>query len=243
MKSSKGVLIAILVVLWLPELAMAEEGQQKRGVLEGYNRAMHTFNTKVDDWVLRPVARSYHAVTPNALESGISNFFSNLGEVINIPNDLLQGKFKMAANDTGRFLINSVFGIAGLFEVADEFGLRKNEGEDLGQTLAVWGVPSGPYVVVPFLGPSTLRDFPSNVADRMLFSPIRQVDNVSLRNSLYALQLVDLRASLLNSEELMSGDKYEFLRQVYLQRREYLINDGQVEDDFGDYSDDPDLEY
>lgn len=244
MRLTKGALSTTLVALLLSGSVLAQDEPPKRGMLEAYNRAMHKFNTKVDDWVLRPVAKGYRAVAPGPVETGVSNFFSNLGEIINIPNDLLQGKFKLAAKDTGRLLINSTLGIAGLFEVANEFGLRKNEGEDLGQTLAVWGVPSGPYFVVPFLGPSTIRDFPANVADRFLFSPIRHIDDTSVRNSLYALEVVDLRASLLDSEKLISGnDTYGLYKQLYLQRRDYLISDGQVEDDFGDYSYDEDSEY
>ena len=229
---TKTLLPLILSAPLLVTTAYAEE--ERSGALEGYNRTVHSFNSKLDRWLLKPIAKGYKAVTPDPVERGVSNFFGNLKEVINIPNDLLQGKFKQAANDTGRLLVNSTLGIGGLFEVADEFGLEKSDGEDLGQTLAAWGVPSGPYIVVPFLGPSTLRDLPAGVVDSIAFDPLQHVDNVSLRNSLYGLRLIDTRVQLLSAEELVSGDSYTFFKDAYLQRREYLANDGDVEDDFGD---------
>lgn len=231
----KSAILLSLVASLSTGVAQAEEPDSS--MLDGYNRAMFKFNDKVDGWVLKPLAKGYRAVTPDVVETGVSNFFSNLGELINIPNDLLQGKFRQAANDTGRLLVNSTIGIGGLFEIADKIGLEKSDGEDFGQTLATWGVPSGPYVVIPVLGPSTLRDFPGTVTDSVLFSPIGDIENVSVRNSVYGLKTVDTRAGLLKSEELITGDRYTFIKGVYLQRREYLINDGEVEDDFGGDSD------
>ena len=215
--------------------AYGEEDRKRKkgGVLEGFNRTMHGFNHHLDKWLLKPVTKGYKWVTPDPVERGVSNVFGNLKEVINIPNDLLQGKFKQAANDTGRLLVNSTIGIGGVFEVADSMGLKKSEGEDLGQTLASWGVPSGPYIVMPLLGPSTLRDLPSGAVDSLAFDPLRHIDNVSVRNSLYGLRTIDTRSELLDSEELITGDRYTFIKGAYLQRREYLIGDGEVEDDFG----------
>ncbi|UTW46138.1 VacJ family lipoprotein [bacterium SCSIO 12696] len=230
-----------LATVMLSGAAYGEDAKEtpKRGALEGFNRAMHGFNSGLDKWLLKPVTKGYKWITPDPVERGVSNVFGNLREVINIPNDLLQGKFKQAANDTGRLVVNSTIGIGGIFEVADSMGLKKSEGEDLGQTLASWGVPAGPYVVVPFLGPSTLRDFPAGVADGLAFDVVRHVDNVSLRNSLYGLRVVDTRSQLLSSEELISGDSYTFIKDAYLQRRDFLVKDGEVEDDFGDdYGDD-----
>lgn len=244
MKLNKTPWLAIagsLLISAAPVLAEEPEQQEvvpveveSEGGLEGFNRGVHRFNGAFDSWILKPITKGYKAVTPDPVENGVTNFFSNLGEIINIPNDLLQGKFKQAGNDTGRLLINSTLGIGGLFDVADDMGLEESDGEDLGQTLAVWGVPSGPYIVVPFLGPSTIRDLPADITERIAFSPIQYIDNVSLRNSLYGLALVDTRAQLLDAEQLITGDEYTFIKNAYLQRRDFLINDGEVEDDFGD---------
>ena len=225
--------------------ALAEEADSKNksGALEGFNRTMHGFNHHLDKWLLKPVTKGYKWITPDPVERGVSNVFGNLKEVINIPNDLLQGKFKQAANDTGRLLVNTTIGVGGIFEVADSMGLKKSEGEDLGQTLATWGVPAGPYVVVPFFGPSTLRDLPAGAVDSLAFDVVRYEDNVSLRNSIYGLRAIDTRSQLLDSEELLSGDRYTFIKDAYLQRREYLVNDGEVEDDFGDDYGDEDDDY
>lgn len=201
---------------------------------EGLNRKVHEFNDVADRWVLKPVAEGYVKVTPNPVEQGVSNFFGNLLEVRNIFNDVLQWKWKQAGNDTGRFLINSTLGVAGVFDVARHMELKKSEGEDFGQTLAVWGVGSGPYLVLPFLGPSTIRDTAGLPADWVVH-PIDQIDHVATRNSVRALDFLNTRAELLEAEEFISGDRYVFLREAYLQRREYLINDGAVEDDFNGF--------
>lgn len=212
--------------------AQNENGTNPEDPWEGFNRSIYAFNDTVDGAFLKPLAKGYKAVTPDVVETGISNVFSNLGEVTNIINDLLQAKFGQASNDTGRLLINSTFGLAGLFDVAKHMGLDKSAGEDFGQTLATWGVGSGPYVVLPFLGPSNIRDGFGVPVDNFL-DPIRYVDHVPTRNTAWGTELVDLRASLLSAEAVLSGDKYSFIRDVYLQRREFLIQDGNVEDDFG----------
>lgn len=199
---------------------------------EGFNRAMFSFNDTVDAYFLKPVAKGYRAVTPDPLEQGVSNVFSNLGEVSNAVNGLLQLKFAQAGNDSGRLIVNSTIGIAGLFDVASHMGMEKSEGEDFGQTLASWGVESGPYVVLPLLGPTTLRDGVATPVEGYL-TPIRYVNDVPTRNTLYGVQLIDTRASLLDAEGLISGDRYTFIRDVYLQNREQLVKDGEVEDSFG----------
>lgn len=134
--------------------AQAEEADK----LEGINRKVFYVNERLDHYVLRPVAVTYTKVIPDPLERGVDNFFSNLGEIGNVVNDVLQGKFKQAGLDSSRFLINTTIGVAGLFDVAARAGIEKNEGEDFGQTLAVWGVGEGPYLMLPLIGPSTLRD-------------------------------------------------------------------------------------
>jgi phospholipid-binding lipoprotein MlaA len=167
---------------------------------------------------------------------GINNFFSNLDEIPNAVNSLLQGKIGQAANDTGRFIVNSVFGLGGVFDIATDAGMQPSQGEDFGQTLAVWGVSEGPYLMLPFLGPSTLRDAPSNVLDSFL-DPFAYNDNYGMRASIKAIDIVALRAELLGIDDVMSGDKYIFVRDVYLQNREYVITDGAIEDDFDDLED------
>jgi len=205
---------------------------------EGFNRKIFAFNDTLDRYLLKPVAKGYQTVTPDPIEHAFSNAFSNLKEVRNIVNDLLQGKLSQASNDTGRLLVNTTLGLAGFFDVAKHMGLAKSDGEDFGQTLATWGVGQGPYVVLPLLGPSTLRDV-GGIPVNSLADPIGRVDHVPTRNSAWATELVGLRASLLAAESLISGDKYAFMRDAYLQRRNYLVNDGQVEDDFGgDFGDD-----
>lgn len=204
---------------------------------EGFNRKMFAFNSTFDDYLLRPLAKGYRAVLPDPVETGVDNAFLNLREITNVFNDVLQWKWDAAANDTARFLINSTVGVAGIFDVAGHFGLRRSDGEDFGQTLAVWGVPEGPYMVLPFLGPSTVTRTLSIPMD-LDSLPIAQIDDVATRNSVLAIRLVALRAQLLPFEKSISGDRYVFIRSAYLQNRQFLINDGQVEDDFGGEADD-----
>ncbi|SEA34484.1 MlaA family lipoprotein [Microbulbifer marinus] len=211
----------------------SDEEPATRDPWEGYNRAMFRFNDTADRWVLKPVATSYRQITPIFLQYGISNFFDNMREVTNSLNSVLQGKWGQAGNDAGRFLVNTTVGVAGFFDVAQHIGLEEGDGEDFGQTLAVWGVPSGPYLVLPFLGPSTARDAPGRVVD-IYTNPLTYVDHDP---TLYALKLTDIiqtRASLLKVESLLQGDRYVLLRDAYMQRREFLINDGAEQDDFGD---------
>lgn len=204
---------------------------------EGFNRAVFRFNDTADRWVLKPVSVSYRQITPIFVQSGVSNFFGNLREVTNTTNSILQWKWGQAGNDAGRFLINTTVGIVGLFDVAQHVGLEPSDGEDFGQTLATWGMPSGPYLVMPLLGPSTLRDGPASVVDYYT-DPISYVDHTATRNSLYFTDMIQQRAGLLKAEMLLNGDRYVLLRDAYLQRREYLINDGELEDDFGGDLDD-----
>lgn len=209
---------------------------------EGINRATFKFNDTVDRWVLKPVAKGYRAVLPGPVRLGVGNFFSNLGEVSNIINDGLQWKWKQAANDTGRLLINSTVGLLGIFDVASKAGLEKSDGENFTQTLATWGVPRGSYLVLPFLGPNTIRGGVSVPFD-WATAPIQYVDPTSTRVGLNGVDFVHSRSELLQTEELISGDRYSFIREVYLQRLEYLENDGDVSDDFGGEFGDEDYGY
>ncbi|WP_444945672.1 VacJ family lipoprotein [Microbulbifer sp. VTAC004] len=195
---------------------------------EGFNRAVFSFNDGADRYVLKPAAVSYRQITPIFVQHGVSNFFSNLGEVTNTFNGVLQGKWGQAGNDAGRLLINTTIGLAGLFDVAKHMGLEKGDGEDFGQTLAVWGVPSGPYLVLPLLGPSTVRDTPARVVDYYT-NPLTYVEHDPTRYTLRATDIIQSRASLLQAESLLQGDRYVLLRDAYLQRRDFLIVDGEVD--------------
>lgn len=197
-----------------------------------YNRHVFNFNETLDKYVMKPVAKGYQAVTPDAVERSVTNVFDNISTVGTIANDVLQLKGKQAANDTGRLLLNSTFGLLGIFDVATRAGMEKHH-EDFGQTLGYWGVGPGPYFVLPFLGPSTVRDTAGLVPDNAV-DPVANWDDVSERNSALALRAVDKRAGLLEAEKSISGDRYTFIRDAYLQHRQYLVQDGEVKDEFDD---------
>lgn len=200
---------------------------------ESWNRKVFAFNDTADRWVLKPVARGYQWITPDAVETGVSNVFSNIFEITTIFNDLLQFKFSQAASDTGRFVVNSTVGLVGLFDVASAIGLEKHK-EDFGQTLGYWGVGSGPYMVVPLLGSYTLRSGTGGIVESQTTDLVHYVDPSRSRNQVRLTRIVGNRASLIAAESLITGDRYSFIRDAYLQQREFLVNDGVVEDTFGD---------
>jgi len=209
----------------------AVEEVKDRDPLEGMNRAIFSFNDVLDRFIVLPIVKSYAYVTPDPVEDSFSRMFANLREFKHIFNDVLQWRWKDAANDTGRLAINTTIGIAGLFDVASEMGLEPNKGSDFGQTLGVWGVPSGPYLVVPFFGPSTFRDAPGLYVDAVIH-PIIDVDDVRTRNVLIAWGLADLRLRALEAERFVEGDRYTFIRDAYLNHRDYTVS-GEIVDDFG----------
>lgn len=221
-----GRLVACVSLALLPVMAHAAEEDP----WEGFNRAIFRFNDTLDTYALKPLAQGYQAVTPQFLEDGVHNIFGNLGDVGNLANDLLQGKLHAAGVDTSRLLFNTTIGVLGFFDVATRMGLQRND-EDFGQTFGAWGLGSGPYVVLPLLGPSTVRDTAGKVPDSLL-EPYPYIGDVSARNVVRGVDVVDTRASLLSAERLISGDKYIFIRNAYLQNREFRVKDGQVEDDF-----------
>ena len=196
---------------------------------EKINRAIYKANVSFDKHLFKPVAKAYKAITPEPVDTSITNFFLNLGDISNATNNLLQFKAGDALRDTERFIFNSTFGLAGLFDIATEMGLKKHH-EDFGQTLAKWGVDSGSYVMLPFFGPSTLRDAGAKFSVDFLLDPSIYHDE---RYALFTLKNLDKRADLLSSEEAfkdLSDDKYIALRDAWLQRRDYLINDGKVDE-------------
>lgn len=220
-----NVALVVAAALAVPVLQAAEEDPW-----EGVNRVVFRFNDTLDTYTLKPLAQGYQKVTPTFLEDGISNVFRNLDDVVVLTNDLLQGKVHDAGVDTSRILFNTTFGVLGFFDVATRMGLAKND-EDFGQTLGVWGLGNGPYVVLPLLGPSTVRDTAGLVPDAFL-KPYPYMDHVPSRNLTRGVNVIDTRAGLLSAEKMITGDKYVFVRNAYLQNREFRTLDGQVEDDF-----------
>lgn len=200
---------------------------------QAFNRPVYQFNRLVDALLFRPVALVYDEYLPAPAKTGVRNFYNNIDDVNVLVNDLLQGKLRAAANDSCRLLVNSTVGIGGLFDVGDRLGLHKNF-EDFGQTLGRWGVGDGGYLMLPVLGSSTLRDAIGSVPDYML-NPLRFVTDSKVRTSVLILDVVDTRVGYLRAEVLIRGDEYSFVRNAYMQRREYLVNDGIVEDEFDDY--------
>lgn len=218
---------ALLVVAATTLLGGCATSGNPKDPIEGFNRAMFAFNEGVDSAVIKPVAQGYDAVMPTPVRTGVTNFFGNIADLFIGINNLLQGKPDQALGDLGRVVINSTVGILGLFDVATEAGLEKHE-EDFGQTFGRWGVGSGAYVVVPFFGPRTVRDTAGLVLD-VAADPVSGVDNVATRNALVALRLIDNRADLLPADKVIEEaalDKYSYVRDGYLQRRNNLIHDG-----------------
>lgn len=211
---------------------------------EPLNRSLHRSNRAIDRVTLRPLAKGYEIIVPRFMRIGIGNFSQNLRSPLNIINSFLQGKFGHGFKETGRFVMNTTLGIGGLLDVATDAGIAA-QNEDFGQTLAVWGVPDGPYVFVPFLGPRTLRDA-TMIPVNFLADPLFHYDNASVRDKVYLVRAVDVRQRLFSVEKLLEGavDPYIRLREAYLQNRKYLIYDGDPPEDEDIYEDfeDPDEE-
>ncbi|EUJ11333.1 surface lipoprotein [Methylophilaceae bacterium 11] len=204
--------------------------------LEGVNRGIYKFNDVADRGLIKPVATAYKTVTPSPIRKGVSNFFSNIGTLTTVINDLLQFKFAHAFTDAGRFVINTTFGLAGLIDVASMDNIEKRS-EDFGQTLGHWGVGNGAYLVLPFIGPSTVRDAAGLAVDTVTSDPITYTHNIGqvrLHNQLRTAQLIDKRTQLLDATDIVDNasiDPYAFLRDAYLQRRASLVQDGLVPQD------------
>jgi phospholipid-binding lipoprotein MlaA len=198
---------------------------------EPMNRQFHAFNEGVDRVALRPAAKAYSRYTPRWFQAGVGNFFTNLQQPTTIVHQVLQGKPGKAASDLSRFAVNTIFGLGGIIDLATWDGIPLHK-EDLGQTLGVWGVPKGPFLMVPMLGPATVRDLPSRVADQYS-RPLNWYNIGEARYWALALDLVDTRARLLPLDASLSRayDRYAFIRDAYLQRIEYLVRDGNVPDE------------
>ena len=216
---------AILAAVGL--LAGCATSGNPKDPIEGFNRAMFAFNEGLDAMIIKPVATGYDAVLPSPVKTGVTNFFSNIGDLFVGVNNLLQGKVQQAASDLGRVAINSTIGLLGVIDFASDAGLEKHE-EDFGQTFGRWGVGSGAYVVVPIFGPRTVRDTVGLVLDVKL-DPVWAHMPERARDGVVALRFVDDRANLLPADKVIEEaalDKYSYMRDAYLQRRRNLIYDG-----------------
>ena len=229
----RGVMrLAVLALLLMSTGCATGPNANPKDPLEPMNRSVAKFNDVVDDNVLKPVATGYRDYTPQPVQTGVSNFFRNLSDVWSTVNNGLQLKGRDTAESLMRVVVNTTLGIYGFFDVATEIGLQRHP-EDLGQTLGYWGVPDGPYVVLPLLGPSTLRDT-SVIPVETSVDFVRQHDDVPVRNAAMATRIVDKRASLLKTTDLLTGaaiDKYSFTRDSYLQFRRNQVYDGNPPDE------------
>ena len=223
---------ASVVLLSLGGCATTGSGGDPRDPFEPMNRAVYKFNDEFDKAIAKPVAEAYRAFVPDAVRTGVGNFFSNINDVLVSLNNALQGKVPDAINDLGRVAVNTTLGVLGFRDVATELGVPKNN-EDFGQTLGRWGFRDGPYIVLPILGPSSVRDTFGWVGD-IYTSPLVGIDNVNWRNSLIGVRFVTVRADLLEASAILETaalDPYEFVRDAYLQRRRNLVYDGNPPED------------
>jgi len=206
------------------------DDKDERDPIESLNRGVYKFNDGIDRALIKPIAKGYDKIMPAPIDKGVTNFFDNLEDVITVANDLLQFKFQRGGSDALRVVINSTVGLLGLLDPATGMGFERHD-EDFGQTLGYWGVGAGPYIVLPILGPSSLRDVTGDLVDSSLFNPIYYVDHIPTRNTLIGLKGLDTRASLLGASNILEQaalDPYSFIRESYFQQREDLINDGEL---------------
>ena len=231
----------LVLLLTFPAIAATAQEQEKNpDPFEPVNRALFAFNDSIDRWFLRPVAKGYDWITPAPVQRGVGNMFANMYDFNAAINGVLQWRWAGAAQSSGRFIVNSTVGLLGVFDVATTMGISPYR-TDFGHTLAIWGFESGPYLMVPLFGPRTIRSGAGTIFDTYTSIPT-YIDNVRVRNSLWGLELIDGRARLLNADELVTGDRYIFIRDAYLQGRETFVNDGVVQDDFSDFGAEEDWE-
>ncbi|WP_213781539.1 VacJ family lipoprotein [Caballeronia sp. dw_276] len=233
-----AVMLAVAVLAGCATVTTPTKGDP----FESYNRTMFTINDKIDQVALKPIAKGYVFITPQPVRDSVTNFFGNIGDIYTAANNLVQLKIADGVSDIMRVVMNSIFGVAGLFDVASVAGLPKHT-QDFGLTLGHYGVPSGPYVVLPLLGPSTVRDTAGTVVD--YFGNVTSyVDPTWFRTTLFGVELVNTRANLLGASDVLADaalDKYSFVRNAYLQRRQYLLGkeDNGAVPDYGDTGNEP----
>ena len=226
--------ILLITVLFSSGCATVEGPPNPDDPFESFNRSMFAFNEGVDKYAFKPVAQGYDFIMPSFASKGVTNFFSNVDDIVVFFNQLLQFKFSAAAATSARFVFNTTFGLLGLIDVASHMDLYKKN-EDFGQTLAVWGVPSGPYLVLPFLGPLTVRDTAGLAVDWTYFDPIFKRQTLEQSLVTLTIKYIDIRASLLKASNILDEtvpDKYAFVRDAWTLRREFLIYDGNPPEDF-----------
>jgi phospholipid-binding lipoprotein MlaA len=218
--------LGLVLIVSLSGCATATK-HDPRDPWEGWNRGVQKFNDTLDDYVMKPISQGYQWITPSFIDRGITNFFSNVDDIGVIANDLLQFKLLQTGQDTGRFLVNTILGVGGFIDVASKLDLPKHN-EDTDQTLGAWGIPSGPYLVLPFVGPSTPRGL-FGLAGDTAANPINWISPAAIPYGVGTLKTVDMRADLLSATKIVdeaSVDRYEFIRNAYFQQRNYLIHDG-----------------
>ncbi|MFT6916998.1 MAG: phospholipid-binding lipoprotein MlaA [Motiliproteus sp.] len=224
--------LLLLLVLMPGAQSQAQAGTAEQDPWEGVNRQVFAFNDFLDRNLLLPVTRGYMRWVPQPIQTGVHNFFGNLDDVVSLFSNILQLKPHNSAQDFSRVVGNTIFGVLGFIDFSTALGIPKQH-EEFGQVLGYWGMPSGPYVVLPFLGPSNVRDGLSRVPNSQLAPPY-EVDKNRWYWSAQGLSLVDTRAGLTQSEGLISGDRYSFIRDAYMQRRAFLVNDGVQDAGFQD---------
>ena len=235
---NKKLLLTSLAISMVLGGCATSTGSDPNDVWQGWNRGAHDFNDGFDKHILKPVAQGYDTITPEPIDDSVTNFFSNLNDIGVTVNDVLQLKFLQGGMDLSRFIINSTAGVAGFFDVAKLVDLPKHD-EDFGQTLGFWGVPAGPYLVLPFVGPSSPRDFIGLIGDAML-NPITYVSifgglaGSAASSGANVLDVTDTRAGLMSTEKVINEgavNRYDFIKNAYEQHREYLIHDGNPPSD------------
>ena len=237
MPLSRYLLAIVLLFPVTPVLAAEEENIDP---WESTNRKIFAFNETLDKYILRPVAKGYDFVMPDAAQRGVGNFISNIYEFNSVLNSLLQGRLEGAAQSGGRLLVNTTLGILGFFDVATPMGIEPNV-SDFGQTLAVWGVEPGPFVMLPVFGPRTVRSGVGYFVDTYTSIPAL-IEDREAAWVFWTVEVVDYRAGLLDADDLITGDRYIFIRDAYLQARRTYINGGVVEDSFSDFDEEGDWE-
>ncbi len=217
------------LVLLSALVGCATTAKDPKDPLEGWNRGVQTFNDNLDDYAMKPIAKGYQWITPSFVNRGVTNFFSNINDIGVTLNDLMQFKIAQTGQDGSRFIVNTIAGVAGFVDVAEMIDLPRHN-EDFDQTMGVWGVPSGPYLVLPFFGPSSPRGVGGLIGDAAM-NPISYLDSGIITGGLFAVNAVDLRADNLSTERIATEaavDRYAFFKSAYFQQREYLIHDGNM---------------
>ena len=231
-----------LVFLLAIPMASAQGVEEAKNIdpWESMNRRVFAFNETLDKYLLKPVARGYRFVLPDFAQRGVTNFISNIYEFNDVINSILQGRAEGAAQSSGRFVINTTLGLLGLFDVATPMGIPLQR-SDFGQTLAVWGVDTGPFVMLPLLGPRTVRSGVGYFFDTYTSIPAL-IENREAAWIFWTIEVVDYRVRLLDAEDLITGDRYIFFRDAYMQSRESFVSGGVVDDSFSDYEEGEDWE-